>query len=77
MVRVEIQYEMPGGNFTATLAKLINSEPGQQVADELRRLKMVLETGEVVRSDASIHPGMHAARPPEQAPAAAAAAASA
>lgn len=69
MLRVEIEYQMPGGNITANLARLINSEPGQQVADELRRLKMVLETGEVVRSDASIHPGMHPAQPPEEAPA--------
>ena len=28
------------------------------------RLKQVLETGAVVHSDASIHRGMHAARPP-------------
>lgn len=68
MLRVEIKYRMPGGSITANLARLINSEPGQQVADELRRLKMVLETGEVVRSDASIHPGMHAAQPPEEVP---------
>ena len=59
---------MPGGSVAANLAKLLNAEPGQQVADELRRLKMVLETGEVVRSDASIHPKMHAAQPPEKAP---------
>ena len=31
--------------------------------NDLRRVKQVLETGELVRSDASIHRGMHPARP--------------
>ena len=35
------------------MAKLFGEEPGQQVTDDLRRFKQVLETGEVVRSEGS------------------------
>ncbi|MBM0258700.1 hypothetical protein [Micromonospora sp. 4G55] len=35
------------------MAKLFGEEPEQQIRDDLRRFKQVLETGEVVRSDAS------------------------
>ncbi len=65
LVRVELEYAPPGGAIGATIAKLFRSEPGQQVEDSLRAFKQVMETGEVVRSDASIHKGMHAAQPPE------------
>jgi uncharacterized membrane protein len=61
---VELKYEPPGGAFAGALAKLFGEEPGQQIASDLRRLKQVLETGGVVHSDASIHRGMHPARPP-------------
>jgi uncharacterized membrane protein len=67
-VHVELRYEPPGGAFGAAVAKLFGEEPGQQVRGDLRRLKQVLETGEVVHSDASIHAGPHPARPPERVP---------
>jgi uncharacterized membrane protein len=53
IVRVEFTYDIPGGALAATVAKLFNQAPEQQVYDDLRRLKQVLETGEVLRSDAS------------------------
>jgi uncharacterized membrane protein len=62
-LRVNIQYDAPGGRLGASLAKLFGKEPGQQTKSDLRRLKQVLEVGEVVHSDASIHRGMHPARP--------------
>lgn len=62
-VVVELKYEPPGGALGALVAKLFGEEPGQQIAGDLRRLKQVLETGSVVHSDASIHPGLHPARP--------------
>ncbi|HMA94071.1 MAG TPA: SRPBCC family protein [Polyangiaceae bacterium] len=65
-VSVNLQYEPPAGALGAAFAKLFGEEPSQQIAGDLRRLKQVLETGEVVHSDASIHGGMHAARPSEQ-----------
>jgi uncharacterized membrane protein len=63
-VRVEFRYDPPGGKLGALVAKLFGEAPEQQVAGDLRRLKQVLETGEVVHSDASIHRGLHPARPP-------------
>jgi uncharacterized membrane protein len=67
-VRVELHYRPPGGAIGATvahtIAKLFGEAPDQQVYDDLRALKQVLETGEVVHSDASIHGHPHPARPP-------------
>lgn len=60
---VELKYEPPGGALAGALAKLFGEEPGQQIAGDLRRLKQVIETGSVVHSDASIHRGLHPARP--------------
>lgn len=61
---VELRYDPPAGALGAMLAKLFGEEPSQQISSDLRRLKQVLETGEVVRSDASVVPGRpHAARP--------------
>ena len=65
-VVVELKYEPPGGRLGAFVAKLFGEEPNQQVKADLRRLKQVLEIGEVVHSDASIHKGMHPASPPER-----------
>jgi uncharacterized membrane protein len=52
-VRVELTYEPPAGALGNTVARLLGQEPRQQVTDDLRRYKQVLETGEVVRSEAS------------------------
>jgi uncharacterized membrane protein len=62
-IHVELRYDPPGGKAGALVAKLFGEEPGQQVKGDLRRLKQVLETGEVVHSDASVHRGMHPAQP--------------
>jgi uncharacterized membrane protein len=62
-VHVELIYEPPAGSAGATFAKLFGEEPSQQIAGDLRRFKQLLETGEVVHSDASVHRGMHPARP--------------
>jgi uncharacterized membrane protein len=66
VVTVEMQYAPPGGQIGAALLKLFRKEPGQQVIDDLRRLKQVMEIGEVVQSDASIEPGIAAAQPHER-----------
>lgn len=52
-VVVELEYTAPGGPVGAVVAKLFGEEPSQQVRDDLRRFKQVLETGEVVVSDGS------------------------
>jgi uncharacterized membrane protein len=62
-VRVELDYDPPGGRLAATIARAFGREPGQQVHSDLKRFKQFMETGDVVASDASIHPGPHPARP--------------
>lgn len=62
-IHVEAAYRPPGGAFGAAIVALLGEDPFQQMMMDLRRLKQVIETGEVIRSDASIHPGRHPARP--------------
>jgi uncharacterized membrane protein len=50
-VHVALVYDIPGGAVGKAVAKYFGEEPHQQLDDDLRRLKQVLETGEVVRSD--------------------------
>jgi uncharacterized membrane protein len=52
-VHVELRYAPPAGQLGAMLAKLLGEEPATQLADDLRRFKQMLETGEIVRSDST------------------------
>ena len=52
-VHVELRYSPPLGALGAVVAKLFGEEPNQQLADDLRRFKQLLETGEVARSEGS------------------------
>jgi uncharacterized membrane protein len=61
-VHVEIRPEGLG----TSLGTLFGLVPKQHVNIALHNMKQLLETGEIAKSDASIHRGMHAARPPEQ-----------
>ena len=62
-IHVELEYDPPGGKLGAIVAKLFGEAPEQQVSGDLRRFKQVMETGEVVHSDASIHRTPHPAQP--------------
>jgi uncharacterized membrane protein len=53
-VHVELTYEPASGRAGTAVAKLFGEEPLQQLRDDLRRFKQVMETGEVVRSDGSL-----------------------
>src|SRR5690606_11066302 len=63
-VHFDIRYTAPTGGFGVLIATLLGMAPGQRVEGDLLRLKQLLETGEIVHSDASIHRLMHAAQPP-------------
>jgi uncharacterized membrane protein len=65
-IHVDLRYDPPAGKLGAMIAKLFGEEPGEQIGGDLRRFKQVMETGEVVHSDSSIHRGMHPARPPAE-----------
>lgn len=46
-----LRYDIQGRKLGQGLAKLLGSEPGQQLDADMRRLKVFLGTGEVARSD--------------------------
>jgi uncharacterized membrane protein len=52
-VHVRLDYDPPGGKAAQLVARLFGEEPAQQLNDDLRRFKQVMEVGEVVRSEAS------------------------
>lgn len=54
IVKVNFEYNPVGGVIGAAVAKLFGEEPSQQLDDDLRRFKQVLEVGEVVVSDATL-----------------------
>ena len=54
-VQVDVYYDAPGGMLGAAVARWFGEEPLQQVRDDLRRFKQFTETGEVVRSEGSLH----------------------
>jgi uncharacterized membrane protein len=46
-VRVVIDYIPPGGRIGMWVAKLFGEEPSQQIREDLRRFKRLMETGEI------------------------------
>jgi uncharacterized membrane protein len=54
IVKVNFEYNPIGGVIGAGIAKLFGEEPNQQLNDDMRRFKQVLEVGEVVVSDATL-----------------------
>ena len=50
-VRVEMTYQPPGGRLGVAAAKLFRQEPSQQVADDLWRLKQIMEAGEIASTE--------------------------
>ncbi len=48
-VRVTLTYEPPAGKIGSLIAKLFGEEPSQQVAEDLRRFKRLMETGIIMK----------------------------
>ncbi len=46
-VEVDLSYRAPLGKAGSQLAKLFGEEPSQQIDDDLRRFKQLIETGEI------------------------------
>ena len=46
-VKVVLRYDPPGGIIGAAFAKLFGEDPKHQIGEDLRRLKQIIETGEV------------------------------
>jgi uncharacterized membrane protein len=51
MVRVVTEYQPPGGVIGDAIAKLFGESPKQQLGDDLRRFKMLMETGEIATTE--------------------------
>lgn len=52
-LRVLIEYAPPGGRAASMLLKLIGEAPEQMIQEDLRRLKQLMETGEIPTSSGS------------------------
>lgn len=50
-VHVTIGYHPPAGALGAAVAKLFGEEPNQQVEEDLRRFKRLMETGEIATTE--------------------------
>ena len=48
VVTAEMEYAPPGGSVTAAVAKLLGYAPEQQLQEDLRRFKQLMETGVIV-----------------------------
>ena len=46
ILHVSMEYQPPAGSLGAAFAKLFGKEPGQQIRDDLRYFKQIMETGE-------------------------------
>ena len=66
-IQVELQYNPPGGRLGGMIAKLFGEAPEQQIEEDLRRFKQLMETGVIIESDASIQ-GRHLAQQPAHPP---------
>jgi uncharacterized membrane protein len=64
-LRVQLQYRPPAGAFGRTIARLFGEEPEQQIQDDLRRFKQLMETGEIPMSEG---PGLWRAAQPAAEP---------
>ena len=65
-VRVSLRYHPRLGVLGSKLQMIGRNEPGQQIQDDLRRFKQILEVGEETISDATYRKGMHPAQPPKE-----------
>lgn len=56
-ITVHLQYAPPGGRLGKIVAQLFGDEPAQAIREDLRRMKWLLEAGEVPRASAEQQPG--------------------
>lgn len=62
VVRVVLSYEAPGGVIGSSIAKLFGEEPEQQIEEDLRRFKQLMETGEIASTEGQPFSGKPSAR---------------
>jgi uncharacterized membrane protein len=62
-VHVQLSYDPPLGKLGAKVAALFREAPGQQITDDMRHFKQIMEIGDIVVSDSTKQRGMHPAQP--------------
>ena len=50
-VKVVMEYNLPGSKLAAAIAKVLGEEPEQQIGDDLRYFKMLMEAGEIATTE--------------------------
>jgi uncharacterized membrane protein len=50
-VKLVLEYSPPGGKITDAVAKVFNQSPEQQIVEDLRHFKMLMETGEIATTE--------------------------
>jgi uncharacterized membrane protein len=48
-LKVTLSYIIPAGKLGELAAKIFGEEPGQQVAEDLRRFKSLMESGSIIK----------------------------
>jgi uncharacterized membrane protein len=51
ILRVELDYRPPAGALDSLVARVFGQAPEQQLREDLRRLKQLLEIGEIVSNE--------------------------
>jgi uncharacterized membrane protein len=46
-LKVVLRYDPPAGKLGASVSKMLGEDPAMNVQEDLRRLKMLIETGEI------------------------------
>jgi uncharacterized membrane protein len=47
-VKIEMHYSLPAGSVGRTVARFLGRAPEQQVEEDLRHFKQMIETGEII-----------------------------
>jgi uncharacterized membrane protein len=50
-VKLVLEYSLPGGAIADAIAKVFNQSPKQQIVEDLRHFKMLMETGEIATTE--------------------------
>ncbi|HEX7152810.1 MAG TPA: SRPBCC family protein [Thermoanaerobaculia bacterium] len=50
-VKVVLRYDPPAGKLGALVSRILGEDPAMQVQEDLRRLKMLIETGEIATNE--------------------------
>lgn len=56
-VRIQLAYDPPGGTLTHFIEKLLGESPEAALRDDLRRMRQLLETGELATIEGQPHGG--------------------